>query len=218
MLLGSIITPKGIHGCDSCDGKVKFKRFWFRAILQESIMSTQTTRYTKPAIWLHWITAILMLFMLFFGDDFIRVPRGGSLAGWEPSAHASFGILILLLGLARLFWRLGHPPPALPQKMPRWQVLASHATHWAFYALMVAIPLMGLLAIVPFGTERPNVEQVTFFKLFPVAFMPNLGDWTIDAHGLLANAAQALVIVHVAAALKHQFWDKDGLLRRMRPM
>jgi cytochrome b561 len=181
-------------------------------------MDMQTTRYNKPAIWLHWITAIFMLFMLFFGDNYIRVPRGASLAGWEPSAHASFGILILLLGLARLLWRLGNPPPALPQTIPRWQILVSLATYWAFYGLMVAIPVMGLLAIVPFGAERLNVEHVTFFKLFPVAFMPNLGDWTVDAHGLLANVAQALVIVHVLAALKHQFWDKDGILGRMRPM
>lgn len=181
-------------------------------------MSTQTARYTKPAIWLHWITAILMLFMIFFGGDYMRMPRGVSLAGWEPSAHASFGILILLLGLARLLWRFGNPPPALPQTMPRWQVLVSHATHWAFYALMVALPVTGLLAIVPYGAARLDVEHVTFFKLFPVAFMPNLGDWTGDAHELLSRVAKALVIVHVMAALKHQFWDKDGLLGRMRPM
>ena len=181
-------------------------------------MSAQATRYTRPAIWLHWITAIIMLFMLFFGDDFIRVPRGGSLAGWEPSAHASFGILILLLGLTRLLWRLANPPPALPPTIRRWQVLASHATHWAFYALMMAIPATGLLAIVPFGAARLDVEQVTFLELFPVAFMPDLGDWTVDAHGVLANVAKALVIVHVLAALRHQFWHKNGLLGRMRPM
>ena len=140
------------------------------------------------------------------------------LAGWRPSAHASIGILILLLGLARLLWRLGNPPPALPATIPRWQVLASHATHWTFYALMVAIPVMGLLAIVPYGAERLNVEDVTFFKLFPVAFMPNLGVGRVAAHELLTKVAQVLVIVHVSAALKHQFWDKDGLLGRMRPM
>ena len=184
-------------------------------------MSTQTTRYTKPAIWLHWIIAVLMLFMLFqqfFGDNLIRVPVGGSLAGWRPSAHASIGITILLLGLARLCWRLGHPPPALPTTMPRWQVFASQATHWTFYALMIALPVTGMLAIVPYGAERLNVEDVTFFNLFPVAFMPNLGSWTGAAHELLTQVAKVLVIVHIVAALKHQFWDKDGLLGRMRPM
>lgn len=184
-------------------------------------MSIQTTRYTKPAIWLHWIIAVLMLFMLFqqlFGDNLIRVPIGGSLSGWKPSAHASIGILILLLGLARLFWRLGHPPPALPTLMPHWQVLASQATHWTFYVLMIALPVSGMLALVPYGAERLNVQDVAFFNMVRAAFMPNLGSWTGAVHELLTNVAKLLVIVHLLAALKHQFWDKDGLLGRMRPM
>ena len=180
-------------------------------------MTYSRTRYTKPAIWLHWIIAPIMVFMLFFGDNYIRVPRGQSLAGWGPSAHASLGVLILLLGMARLLWRLGNPPPPLPRTMSRWQTLVSHAVHWAFYALMIAIPVMGLFALVPFGVERLHVEHVTFFNLVPVALMPNLGEWTINAHGLLANVAQALVIVHLIAAVKHQFWDKDRLFERMDP-
>jgi cytochrome b561 len=181
-------------------------------------MTLPTARYTKPAIWLHWIVAVLMIFMLFLGEDYIRVPRGGSLAGWGPSAHASFGILILLLGVARLLWRLGNPPPALPVPMPRWQAVASHATHWAFYALMIAIPVFGLFAIVPFGAERIDLQDVSFFQVFPVAILPNLGSWTIEAHEILSTLAKILIFLHVAAALKHQFWDKDGLLGRMRPM
>jgi cytochrome b561 len=184
-------------------------------------LNTHTARYTNRAIWLHWIIAVLMLFMLFqqlFGDNLIRVSVGGSLAGWKPSAHASIGILILLLGLARLFWRLGHPPPALPMSAPRWQVLASQVTHWTFYALMIALPVTGMLALVPYGAERQNVQDVAFFNLFRAAFMPNLGNWTGAVHELLTNVAKVLVIVHVLAALKHQFWDKDGILGRMRPM
>jgi cytochrome b561 len=168
-------------------------------------------RYTLPAIGLHWIIAVLMIFMLFFGEGLIRVPTGTSLAGWRPSAHATIGILILLLALARLLWRLGHRPPALPSTTPRWQVLVSHATHRIFYGWMIA------LAIVPYGVEHLDVGRVTFFNLFPVAVLPNLGDWTGHAHVILSKLTQILVIVHVAAALKHQFWDKDRLLERMLP-
>ena len=95
---------------------------------------------------------------------------------------------------------------------------ATHAVHGAFYVLMVLIPIVGLLALVPYGAARLDVEQVTFFKLFSVAFMPNLGEWTGEAHELLVKVAQVLVLLHVAAALKHQFWDKDNLMSRMRPM
>jgi cytochrome b561 len=184
-------------------------------------MSKQATRHTRTAIWLHWITAILMLFMLFqqmLGDNLIRVPIGGSLAGWKPSAHASIGITILLLGLVRFFWRFANRPPALPAAMPVWQVWASFVTHWMFYALMIGLPVTGMLALVPYGADRLDADQVRFFYLIPASFIPNLGAWTGAAHELLTNIAKLLVIVHVLAALKHQFWDKDRLLGRMLPL
>ena len=175
-------------------------------------------RYSQPAIWLHWVMAVLMIFMLFWGEGLIRVPRGTSLTGWKPSAHASLGLMILLLGLARLLWRLGNPPPPLPQAMPRWQVIASHATHRAFYALMIALPLTGLLAIVPYGEEHLESDRVTVFGLFPAAFLPDLGGWTGNAHTILSFLGKVLVVVHGIAVLKHQFWDKAGILSRMRPL
>jgi cytochrome b561 len=181
-------------------------------------MSTLATRYTKTAIWLHWIVAIIMIYMLFFGEDLIRVPRGGSLGGWQPTAHASWGVVILLLAIARLLWRISHRPPALPQTTRRWEAIVANITHYGLYALMIAIPVVGLLALIPYGAERTDVDQVVFFNLFSLAFMPNLGSWTMGAHELLGNVAKILFILHVLAALKHQFWDKDGSLSRMRPM
>lgn len=181
-------------------------------------MNRSTSRYTRPAIWMHWITAGFMLFMLFPGEGLIRRPLGASLAGWEPSAHASIGILILLLGVSRLLWKHGNPPPDLPKTMTRWEVWAAHATHSAFYVLLIALPLTGLLAIVPYGIGRQDVEAVSAFGLFPVALLPNLGDLTGNLHTTLTILTKALVLLHVVAALKHQFWDRDGLLGRMRPL
>ncbi|CDZ70420.1 Hypothetical protein NGAL_HAMBI2610_20220 [Neorhizobium galegae bv. orientalis] len=183
-------------------------------------MIVHAERYTRTAIWLHWVTAILMMFMLFqqmFSDNWMRVPVGGSLAGWKPSAHASIGIVILLLGLARLFWRLANSPPTLPAVMPRWQVWTSHVTHWMFYALLIGLPITGMLALTPYGAGRFDVEKVAFFRLIPATFMPDLGTWTGTAHELLTNIAKFLVLLHVLAVLKHHFWDRDGLLGRMLP-
>jgi cytochrome b561 len=177
---------------------------------------TSTIRYSRTAIILHWLMAANMIFMLFFSEDLIRVPRGQSLGGWEPTTHASWGLMVLFLVIARLLWRIGHTPPP-PPAMPRWQAIASHATHYLFYALMVLIPIFGLLALVPYGAERTDVEKVVFFNLFSVAFMPNLGSWTIDVHAILGKITIGLIIVHVLGALKHQFWDKDKLLQRMNP-
>jgi cytochrome b561 len=180
-------------------------------------MSEKSLRYTKTIIWLHWITALLMIFMLFWGEELMEVKRGQSLADWQPSAHASIGVLILLLAIARLLWRASHPPPPLPQSTTRSEEIASRLTHGAFYGLMIAIPVLGLMALAPFGQEHTDVDQVTFFKLFQLAFMPNFGEWTAEAHEIASNTAKILVILHVLAALKHQFWNKDGLLSRMSP-
>jgi cytochrome b561 len=89
--------------------------------------------------------------------------------------------------------------------------------HGAFYVLMIAIPILGLMALIPFGLEHSDVDKVTFFKLLPLAFMPNFGEWTAEAHEIASNIAKILVILHVLAALKHQFWNRDGLLKRMSP-
>ncbi len=173
-------------------------------------------RYTRTAIALHWLMAANMIFMLFFSEDLIKVLRGQSLDGWRPTTHASWGLMVLFLVVARLLWRAGHKPPP-PLAMPRWQAIASHATHHSLYALMVLIPIFGLLALIPYGAERTDVDKVVFFNLFSVAFMPNLGAWTMQAHEILGNIAKALIVLHTFVALKHQFWDKDNLLRRMNP-
>jgi cytochrome b561 len=119
-------------------------------------MSEKSLRYTNTMVWLHWITALLMIFMLFWGEELMEVRRGQSLANWQPSAHASIGALILLLAIARLLWRAGHPPPPLPQTTTRFEEIASRLTHGAFYGLMIAIPVLGLMALAPFwpGTRR----------------------------------------------------------------
>ena len=81
-------------------------------------MKTNVQRYTMVAVILHWLTAILLIYMLFWGENLIKVPGGGTPA--NPNLHVSLGITILILAVARLLWRLFNPPPAdLP--MPLWQ-------------------------------------------------------------------------------------------------
>jgi cytochrome b561 len=173
-----------------------------------------STKYTKVAIALHWVIAILVLFLLFPGEELIEVERGQSLADWGPTAHASLGMLVLILTVVRIAWRLMHAAPPLPP-MPAWQVKATAALHGLLYVLMLAIPLFGWMALAPFGAERLDPQAVTFFRLFPLDVWPNLGGWTAEMHEIGGTLAKILVILHVLAALKHQFIDKDGLMRRM---
>lgn len=171
------------------------------------------SRYTRVAIWLHWMVAALVLYNLLSGLFADFLPAGLPLIAW----HKASGITILFLGVARLGWRLSHRPPPLPP-MPRWQTGAAHALHWLFYALIILMPLSGWV----FSSAAEKRWPLTFFGLFdipylPLAQTPHGGDRAFTFHSYAGYAMAALVVVHVAAALKHHFVDRDRTLARMLP-
>lgn len=173
-------------------------------------------RYDQVAIWLHWIVAIMMIFMLFFGEDLMRGENsGGALL---PSLHVSMGSAIFLLSLFRLLWRVLNPPPALPITMPAWERQASVAGHMLFYVLMIGLPLTGWLAFPAHASRHAAMASVTVFGLFPLPGAPNFGVAMGGVHGILSKIGIAILILHVLAALKHQFINRNGILRRMLPM
>jgi len=128
----------------------------------------------------------------------------------------SIGVTILVLSVLRLVWRLMNPPPPLPVAMKSWELALSKATHILFYVLMIGLPVLGWLALPAFIAEEPAMSAVSVFGLsVPVA--PNLGLPAGELHEIGSNVAMVLTILHVLAALKHQFYDRDGLLLRMSP-
>lgn len=182
---------------------------------------TPRDHYTTVAIWLHWLIAALILanIALGFGHDLVERTTSRQMMWW----HQSFGLTVLILTLVRIGWRIGHPVPPMPGHMPGWQKLIARFTHWAFYALMLGLPLTGWAMLSASVRNRP----IPFYGLdFPK--LPYLTDMAIDArkalshqfgevHEVLAWVAIALVILHVAAALKHHFWNKDVVLGHMIP-
>ncbi len=171
------------------------------------------TRYTTPAIALHWVLALALFTSFSVGvymADLPFSPQRLKLYNW----HKWAGVTILLLSALRLGWRLTHRPPAdLPA--PAWQQRAAHLTHGALYALFFTVPLVGWayssaagFPIVWFGV-LPLPDFVSPDKDLAEAIKP----W----HGALAWTLAALVVLHIAAALKHHLVDRDGLLQRMLP-
>lgn len=182
------------------------------------IATPSPKRYHGLSITLHWILA-LALFAIFavgvYMADLPFSPQRIKLYNW----HKWAGVTFLLLSAVRLLWRVVAPPPDLPQAvvaaMPDWQMWAYRATHGLMYALFFVVPLLGWayssaagFPIVLFGV-MPLPDFVQASKPLAEAIKP----W----HAASAFMLMALVLLHVAAALKHHWIDRDGLLQRMLP-
>ena len=118
-------------------------------------MSTDSQSYTRVAIILHWIIAILIIGN-FIGGKIMHEMEVGTAKFELYQIHKSFGILILLFSVLRLIWRVMHRPPGLPQGMKRWEQIAAKATHHLFYALMIGVPVAGWMMASASPTNIPN--------------------------------------------------------------
>lgn len=177
-----------------------------------------TARYGLPAIALHWILGLAILAVFALGvymHELPVSPQRLKLFVW----HKWAGGTILLLSIVRLAWRWTHRPPALSAAMqaamPAWQRAAHHGVHHLMYALFFIVPLAG------WAYSSAAGFPVVLFGVLPLPdFVPVSEDIAALAkrlHGLSAWALLGLVVLHVGAALKHHFIDRDGLLDRMRP-
>src|ERR1700733_8365873 len=163
---------------------------------------------------LHWLTVAMVTAQFVLIDAAEVTPleiKNPKMLGY----HKSVGETVLVLSIVRLVWRATHPPPALPLSIPKRQRTLAHVTHGAFYCLLFAIPISGML--ISFASGK-NINWFGHFTI-PNFFAPGKIATKIFAqmHDSLAAVLFFTVLVHVAAALKHHLWDKDQVLNRMLP-
>jgi cytochrome b561 len=181
-------------------------------------INAEGKRYSTVAIVLHWLLGISIFAMFAIGIYMSDLPFS-PLRLKLYNYHKWAGITFLILSVLRLVWRLVNKPPALPkaieQAMPSWQTKVYHSTHYALYALFFAVPLIGWayssaagFPIVLFGV-LPLPDFMTVDKEFAKQIK--------ELHEISAFALVGLAILHIGAALKHHFIDKDGLVGRMLP-
>jgi cytochrome b561 len=175
-------------------------------------MNPNATRFTALQRTLHWLMAIAILAMLFIGVGMVSTIRPDHLT--LVSIHKPLGILILVLALLRLAVRLMKGAPPLPADMPPLMKLAAHLSHLAFYALMIALPLLGWAMLS--AADYPVV--VGTVQLPPIAPHSN-GLHTLfwNSHRALAILFFFLIVVHLAAALFHALIRRDGVFQAMAP-
>ncbi|MDH6241416.1 cytochrome b561 [Polynucleobacter sphagniphilus] len=171
-----------------------------------------TVRYNPISVAFHWLMAAIIVVTWSIAIVVSDMPLSPArITGY--SWHKWLGVTVFFLVILRLVWRATHPAPELEIKMPVWQERAMQLTHFALYLLMMVIPLVGWLMSSAKG------YTVNYFGLFELPDLLSkdkaLGHQLKDLHEYLADILVALVCLHVLAALKHQFIDKDGLLSRM---
>ena len=179
--------------------------------MSDSRLST----YSKTAIVLHWLIAVLVVTNVVLVSMAEDLPRDAKAVYMNP--HKAIGISILALSLLRLFWRIGHKPPSIPAEVPGWQATLGRTVHALFYFLIIAVPFTGWLMV----SAHPGSPGVDFFGLFhldlPVGDSKSLSGIGKTGHEILTKPLVILIYLHVLGALKHQFIDRLPFIQRMFP-
>jgi len=172
-------------------------------------------RYRKIVMWIHWITAILVIMQVYIGFTFHDMPRGTPERAFVFGWHKTWGALILVLALARLSVRLMNPPPPYPADFPRWRRFIAVWSHRLFYFLLIALPLTGLAAVSG-RAEGGWVDLQLGLKLPAIPGIAKENEFG-EVHEVLVWTTLGLLAIHVAAALWNQFVDKGPVAGRMWP-
>ena len=179
-------------------------------------------RYSSVAIVLHWLIAAALIFNICLGLYCANIPDSDPNHFVFVQIHKSVGLSVLVLSVLRLIWRLSHPAPPLPAWMP-WSLRAlARTTHVLLYVLIIGIPLSGWAYV----SASPLGLPTRYFGLFTWPNLPFFDQLTRaqknplhhevhSVHTALAYAAIALITIHVAGALFHQFMRRDRLMARM---
>lgn len=181
-------------------------------LTSNNLIQTQKPKaaYTVTARGLHWLMSVLIVGMLALGWYMMSIEdEPGS--DWYFSLHKLIGITLLLLVVLRLLWRWANKPGLLPTHIPRWQVIASKVSHYLLYGTMFAMPIAGLLGALF------SKDGLAFFGLqLPlVSSNHDLSELFFSIHSIIAWVFVGLISLHLLAALKHLFINKDAVFQRM---
>jgi cytochrome b561 len=183
-------------------------------MVQEST-GPNAVRYKPIVVWIHWITALLVVTQVVVGFTFAEVlpkgPERTEMFMW----HKTLGATILVLALLRLAVRLLNPPPPYPSDFPKWERFLAVWNHRFFYFLLIALPLTGLLAVS--GRAEGGLVPLKFGLALPAIPGISAENGFGDVHEVLVFTTLALVVLHVGAALYNQFGSSTNVADRMPP-
>jgi cytochrome b561 len=188
------------------------------------VSAAPRSSYSSAAIAFHWLIALLLV-----GNFIGGLWMGGLLDSPDPATkrlgftviqlHKSIGLTVLVLSLLRLLLRLTTDRPPLPDHMTATEQLLAKLTHWGFYAVMILVPFTGWVMVSASPLNFPTL----WFGLFewphlPIATSKATSGAAGEAHEIIAYLGAGLFVLHVLAALKHHYFDRDDVLARMLPL
>lgn len=168
-------------------------------------------RYTRTAVWLHWLLAVLLAAQVGVGWYMLSIEKKPNSAFYF-NLHKSVGLIIATLVVLRIFWRLTHPRRELPDGTAGWERVLSPTSQGLLYLVMVLMPITGYIG------ASYSKHPVAFFGLpLPAWATPDhdLSEQFFNAHGIIAWVLVGIVSLHLLGALKHLFVDHDGVFQRM---
>ena len=155
--------------------------------------------------------AVPFILLLIFGLQ----TMGGHHDHVWPTIHASAGFALLALAAFRILWRLRNAPPPLPADMSKAAQLSALVSHFTLYATMILLPVTGWLAFTEHVRRTMGVASASFFGVAKIPILPDFGINFHFIHKWGGNAVLVLIALHILAALKHHFYDRDDVLIRM---
>lgn len=178
-------------------------------------MAEPRNRYSIVSLAFHWGLAVLVLAQVLLITA--HEATDGPISREFVQIHKALGLAVLVLTLARIGWRIANPALPMPAGTADWQKVAARATHVLFYVLLIGIPLFGWAASSAGGRD------IHWFGLFNWPLLPiersrDLAKTLMGLHEAGVKLLYVLLALHVLAALKHQFVDRDNVLHRMIPL
>jgi len=162
---------------------------------------------------LHWLIAVLIIGLIALGWYMVDLTYYDRWYNTSLELHKALGMLALVLAVTKITWTLGDTTPEPAPTIRPWELRSAHAMHRTLYVMMLLLPLTGYVISTSAG------DPISFFGLFGIpALIPQsdgLRDLAVEVHYYAAYATAALIALHVLAAFKHEFIDRDGTLRKM---
>lgn len=181
---------------------------------------TRQGRFSPVGVVFHWVMAALILFQLGFGWSLSLIPAGGPKVA-AFALHATVGIAIFILAVLRIVWRIMITDPYNSADMMGWRTTLAYIVEHLFYVCFFMLPLTGW-AMWSAIASPGSIDVGIAWPPLPFHDFETWRTWRIleiaeDLHLLFVWLLMVMIPLHVGAALKHHFWDRNDVLQGMLP-